>query len=147
MKEKIETLKKYIEELEDAYDRHEGELYKNSIHKVFCIGDWVKKGDVIGVVAWIDNKALNLQESDGYFGFDIKNGGLGFSAPCRRNDYVQLSQSEQLYFTSKHKITLSLTGEEIENLLYHIPAGCNPSKAKDILRDALNIIKEKQNGD
>lgn len=133
-----------ITKMSDDYDKKQVELYKKQAHKSFKIGEWVTDGKDTGIVSWIRNEAMGISESDGFFGLDIKNGNLGFSAPCKRNDFDILCGVHREYYLNKHHISIDLTGEEIDDLLYRLGhKNVNPSKTKSIIIDEL--ISKKPN--
>jgi len=138
----FDELRKEIDKLENEYKKTQTELYEKQEHKKFKVGDWVKGNGKIGIVGWIENKGMDISESDGYFGLDVKNGSLGFTAPCKRNEYELLSINEFKYYKHIHKICLEFTGEEIDRLLYTLSCR-NKNTPADKLYNILNKIRSK----
>lgn len=136
MLDKIEALKKQVDELEEYCKEWEREFYKRSTHNVFAVGDWVTDGKYVGVVGWVKNERLDIKVDDGFFGLDIKNGDLGFRGPCRRDDFRLLDDEEVKYYTTEKEYILPLTGEEINDLLYRIGRS-NGSKATEKLKRCI----------
>ena len=114
IKDAINVLKTELSEIEKEFERVEREIYKAKPHKRFHVGQWVKKGEEVGIVGWIRNENCNISEDDGYFGLDIKTLNRGFRAPCRTDDYEPLNDSELAYFTQTKPVTFIVTGEDIE---------------------------------
>ena len=143
--DELNKLKEVIEAAISDEKEREIEDYKKRTHNFFIKGDWVTDGNDIGVVAWTDNKALNLEQDNGYFGLDIKNNDGGFRAPCRRNDYELLSEELVDYYTDKNTITIEVTGEEIEAfyMSYMGLRSVNPSPLKTKLIEAFDSVRLK----
>ncbi len=145
MKDQIDALRAALDSLEKAIAKKEEADYRSRPHADFKVGDWVHKGDQVGVVAWVENECLGsgLKKENGYFGLDIKNGNLGLCAHCRIDEYDFLPTELLDYFTSPRTYRVKLTGEDIEKILYHIGSrNCNPSESKEKLRRALTRKEE-----
>jgi hypothetical protein len=142
----LDDLIKTIEDMKKAYEKEAEKKYREAKHNEFAVGDWVTNGEYIGVVGWIENKHMNMKNGDGYFGLNIKNGDMGFMAPCKTDEFRELTKEEKEFFTYCHHISFYLSGESILRLLYDVgPRNCNPSKPTTILTEKLeNIVKKFQ---
>ena len=131
MEQLIKDLKHQVEKLEKQYVLTKRKEYEAQKHKTFYVGDWVTNGTDVGVVGWVENKAMDISESDGYFGLDIKNGSLGFRAPCKRDEYELLDENKAEYYIQIQAIHIAITGEEIDSILYGLQShhGINLIKA------------------
>lgn len=138
MEQLIAELKVQVEKLEKECALIKRKDYESQTHKTFVVGDWVTDGKDIGVVGWVENKGLGIRESDGYFGLDIKNGNLGFCAPCKRDAFKLLAAPQRRYFTEKQTIEIRLTGEEIERVLYALSCQNKVPALNDILIEIRN---------
>lgn len=126
----IQQMREALDALERELNEKEEVAYRSRKHKNIKKGDWVRKGDEVGIVGWTDE--------NGYFGLDIKTGNMGFRAPCRIDEYDLLPEELLLYYTKSRTYRVSLTGEDVADILYRIGSpNCNPSKSKEKLRAAL----------
>ena len=139
MEQIIENLEKQLAELKKAYGQEQKKAYENRMHKQFKKGDWVTDGNHIGVVGWVENKALDCPGWKGYMGVDLKNGSLGFIAFTKRDEWKLLEGSLLAYYTRKTKIEIELTGADINRLKYQLGGrNVNPSKIKSKFLDLLD---------
>ena len=139
MKKEIEQLESNLAELKRKYELQERLDYEAAAHKVFNEGDIVKKGDMVGIVGWIENKAINCLGHAGYMGVSLITGTRGFLAPTRRDEWELVNDP---YYTSIYDVKIVLTGLEIEDLLFYIgPSNFNPNAAKSKLIDLLKSFK------
>lgn len=139
MKKEIEQLENSLAELKRKHELQERLDYESAAHKVFQEGDIVKKGDMIGLVGWIENKAINCPGHAGYMGVSLITGTRGFLAPTRRDEWDIVNDP---YYTSIFDVKIVLTGLEIEDLLYYIgPPNFNPNPAKQKLIDLLKSFQ------
>lgn len=139
MKKEIEQLENSLSELKRKHELQERLEYESSVHKVFEEGDIVKKGDLIGVVGWIENNAINCPRKAGYMGVSLITGTRGFLAPTRRDEWELVNDS---YYTNTYNLKLELTGLEIEDLFYYIgPINFNSNEAKSKLINVLRSFK------
>lgn len=140
MKKEIEQLENSLLELKKQYEVNERIDYEKSPHKAFKEGDFVKKGDTVGIVGWVENQAIKCFEDAGYMGVSIITGSRGFLAPTRRDEWDLV---DDRYYKNSYELKMELTGLEIEDLLYCIgPSNFNPNKAKSKLIDMLKSLKE-----
>lgn len=140
MNKEIEQLEQSLVELKRQYEIKERLDYEKSPHKAFKEGDFVKKGDVIGIVGWVENKASNLPEHAGYMGVSLITGTRGFMAPARRDEWDLV---DDRYYKNIYELKMELTGLEIEDLLYCIgPSNFNFNAAKSKLIDKLKSLKQ-----
>lgn len=137
MKEQIDKLRKYLDELEKTWEKQQADAYKKQPHKSFSVGQWVTDGTYIGVVAWVDNPALNIEEGNGYFGLDIRNGARGFRAPCKRDEFELLKGKELSYWADNHDVSLTLNGDELEYLINEVAVG-NWSELRESVKKKIN---------
>lgn len=139
MKKEIEQLENSLAELKRKHELQERLDYESAAHKVFQEGDIVKKGDMIGIVGWIENNAINCPGHAGYMGVSLITGTRGFLAPARRDEWDIVNDP---YYTNNYQIKIELTGLEIEDLLYYIgPPNFNPNVAKSKLINLLKALK------
>lgn len=139
MKLEIDELERNLVELKRKYELQERLDYESATHKAFAEGDIVKKGDVVGIVGWTENKAINCPKNAGYMGVSLITGTRGFLAPTRRDEWELVNDP---YYTNPYEVKLELTGLEIEDLLYYIgPSNFNPNPAKQKLIDLLKSFK------
>lgn len=139
MKKEIELLEKTLSDLKKQYEAQEQLDYESSAHKPFETGDIVRKGDVVGIVGWTENNAINCPNHTGYMGVNIITGSRGFISKARRNEWEIVNDP---YFYTSFEIKTELTGMEIEDLLYCIgPVNCNPNDTKTKLINLLKSIK------
>lgn len=139
MKQEIEQLETQLSILKRAYEKKEHDDYLKSKHKEFKIGDIITNGVDIGIVGWIENKHMNITPDMGYMGVSLISGTRGFSSPLKRDEWELVNDP---YYTNTHEIKITLTGLEIEDLLYYIgPTNFNWNEAKTRLIEVLNSFK------
>lgn len=120
MQEIIDQLKKNLKELEEQHAVKEYEDYKKQIHKSFKVGEYVRKGQQIGKVYWVENKAMNCVESDGFMAVDLMTGTRGLACFEKRNEWQLVSAEEKNYYDTAHILNIQLTGEQIEDIKYYL---------------------------
>lgn len=140
MKKEIELIESNLTELKRKYELQERMDYERAAHKVFTEGDIVRKDDMIGIVGWTENDAINCPSHAGYMGVSLITGTRGFLAPTRRDEWDIVNDP---YYRTNYKINIELTGLEIEDLLYYIgPQNFNPNESKSKLIDILKSFKK-----
>lgn len=142
MKKEIEQLENQLIELKKAYEKKEREDYIKAKHKVFKEGDIITNGVDTGIVGWIENKHMNITADMGYMGVSLISGTRGFSAGLKRDEWELVND---LYYTEEYALKMTLTGLEIEDLLYYIgPDNFNYNAAKTKLIQLLKSFKSKE---
>ena len=134
MKEIIERLERELKDLKKAYEKEEREAYKKQDHKIFKIGDYVKKGDRIGVIQRADEKNEGLC----YISIINGNGGGG---NLRSDEWDLITGDESKYLSRNHLIELNLTGGQIEALITryrHVNKNQLHDEFMSILKDVRN---------
>lgn len=138
MKEQIEKLEAQLKELKEVYKNEQKAKYEASEHKHFEKGDVVTNGDEVVVVEWTENKLIGCEYEKGYFGGSIINGNHAFST-FKRDDFSIVTDT---YYTKQHKISIILTGLEIEEIKYSLGwRNCNPNKSKTKMLDCLDAVR------
>jgi len=138
MEKEILELEAQLTRLKEAYRKQQKEQYENKLHRNFNFGDIVTDRNIVGMVAWTENKSIGLDHKMGYMGLEIVSGNRGFIAPVKRDDYTLVTDP---YYTDIHSITLQLTGLEIEELKYCL--GSYSNKTKDIVLGVLELVHNK----
>lgn len=62
------------------------------MERKLVLGDFVENeyGD-IGIVEWVENRAMNIKVEDGYVGINLLTGSKGFQAPVREDKCIKSS--------------------------------------------------------
>ena len=69
---------------------------------MFKVGDIIKTSEnEIGMVGWIENKAMNLKPEDGYIGIDLLTHSRGFRAPVSSESCTKGSINEVVEYYKK----------------------------------------------
>ena len=138
MKEQIEKLEAQLKELKEVYENEQRVNYETQPHKHFEKGDIVTNGNMVVVVEWTENKAINCEYEKGYFGGSIINGNRGFSS-FKRDEYEIVTDE---YYKKEHEISIKLTGLEIEEIKYSLGhRNCNSNKSKSKMLDCLDAVR------
>lgn len=129
LKASIEKMESLLKEMRADFEKAEEKEYRESPHKTFKKGDWVRKGEEWGKVYWVENQGINCGENDGYMGIDLHSGSRGFSV-CRRDDYEKLQDADIRYLVSSHR--MSFTGEEIQEMISALSRTCGNALADSV---------------
>lgn len=143
MKEIIQTLKDQLAQLEKEYALQVEMGYRKGPHKSFSVGDWITDGENIGIVGWTTNKAVGIEENDGYMGVDLKNGSQGFMAPVKRDEWRLLDDSLKTFFTEPIDINITFTGADMVRAIKEIYQN-HGSPLIALRADLVNIIRREE---
>ncbi len=143
MHELIKQLEENLAELKKAVELKEALEYKAKEHKTFLEGDYVTNGDIIGIVGWTENQAMNIKESDGFMGVMIINKNGGFMGPCKRDEFELLDIKLTDYYQNTHVISFRCDGRSIDKFLNTIHYHVNSFEGQSALLDALNKRKNR----
>lgn len=139
MKEQIEKLEAQLKELKEVYENEQKIKYESQSHKHFEKGDIVTNGKDVVVVEWTENSAIGMPYEKGYMGGSIINGNRGFGS-FKRDEFELVNDS---YYRNEHKLEMSFTGLEIEEIKYSLGwRNCNPNKSKIKILDLLEAVRK-----
>ena len=138
----LESLQKIREEIDALISQEEEKAEQEKLkgpHKKFYPGDIVTDGEKVGRVKWTSNSGVGIPFDHGKMGIDIINGNRGFWAGARRNDFNKVPDFIYEYLQTPQKITLELTGEEIEAIFsgYFGLRNVNPDKTRIKMLDVF----------